>query len=151
MRLWARGLGRAAPALTLLQEVCTAKPCPARPLGRVCRGAALGVRAVPSTGAPGVAGMLWVTAPASRSRNTQSVGEKPKKGSTWEKSQGEEYASASGTLWSQAKPFKRWAKNQPHPLWHACAPMLGCWALPASPLPSGKDGAPHSQLAVCNP
>lgn len=49
------------------------------------------------------------------------------------------------------KTIQALGKNQPHPLWRACAPMLGCWALPASPLPSGKDGALHSLLAVCNP
>lgn len=49
------------------------------------------------------------------------------------------------------KAIQALGKNLPHPLSHACAPVLGCWALPASPLPSGKDGAPHSFLAVYNP
>lgn len=43
------------------------------------------------------------------------------------------------------------ARTQPHPLSHACGPVLGCWALPASPLPSGNDRAPRSLLAVYNP
>lgn len=56
-----------------------AVPCPAA--GRVCRGTAPGVQAVLSPGAPGAAGMLWAKAPASRSGNSQRVGEKLKRSS----------------------------------------------------------------------
>lgn len=44
-------------------------------------------------------------------------------------------------------------KNWPRPLSHACAPVcaLGCWALPASLLPSLKERALSSLLAVRNP
>lgn len=81
------GLGRAAPALTSLQEGCTAKPCPA---GRVCRGTALGVQAGPSPGPPGAARMLQAKAPASRSENGPRVGEKLKRSGIWEKPQSKE-------------------------------------------------------------
>lgn len=45
------------------------------------------------------------------------------------------------------------SKNCPHPLLHACAPVcaLGCWALPASLLPSLKERALSSLLALHNP
>lgn len=49
------------------------------------------------------------------------------------------------------KSIQALAKNQPQLLPHACGPVLGCWALPASPLPSGNDRAPRSLLAVYNP
>lgn len=51
------------------------------------------------------------------------------------------------------KIFQVLGKNWPHPLSHACAPVcaLGCWALPASLLPSLKERALRSLLAVHNP
>lgn len=44
-------------------------------------------------------------------------------------------------------------KNWLNALSHACAPIcaLDCWALPASLLPSLKERALSSLLAVCNP
>lgn len=76
--------------LTSLQEGCTAKPCPARLLGRVCRGAALGVQVGLSPGAPGAAEMLQAKAPASRSGNSQKAREKLKRSGISEKSQSKE-------------------------------------------------------------